>query len=537
MSARWLGLGAGLIFLAGYLFYARLLSRWFGLDDRHLTPAHRLRDGLDFVPTSTPVLFGHHFASIAGAGPIVGPILAASYGWLGVFLWLVLGAVLAGGVHDMGSMAASLRHEGRSIGELLRQYLGPSAQRLFLAFAVATLILVVAAFDVIVAKTFVASPPVATASLGFLILAVLFGLLYYRAGVPLPAITLFGLLGLALSIWLGFRFPLHLKEPLWRALLLGYVFLASVLPIWLLLQPRDYLNAFLLYALLLGALVGLFLKAPEVRLPVYTGFFNDLGPLFPLLFVITSCGAISGFHSLVASGTTARQADRESQARSVGYGAMLLEGVLGVVSLCAVIGFTLADYQSLLKAKGPIAAFALGVGHFLSALGIPPEKGRAFAALAVSAFALTSLDTATRVARFMVEEFFSPAGEHVSTARSRTLFTLLVVAAAGGLAFSGAWQRIWPLMGAANQLLAALALLALTVWLTSTGRFAAFVKIPALFMLAVTLTALVLLARKNFLSGKWLLAVLSLILLVLTLLLLRLAARKLFSSGKAQELV
>ncbi|RUM88836.1 MAG: carbon starvation protein A [Thermodesulfatator sp.] len=537
MSARWLIVGAGLVFLVGYLFYARWLSWWLGLDDRRPTPAHRFQDGLDFVPTSTPVLFGHHFASIAGAGPIVGPILAASYGWLGVFLWLVLGAVLAGGVHDMGSMAASLQHEGRSIGELLRQYLGPSAQRLFLAFAVATLVLVVAAFDVIVAKTFVASPPVATASLGFLILALLFGLLYYRLRLPLSATTLLGLAGLILSIWLGFRFPLRLGEPLWRGILFAYIFLASVLPVWLLLQPRDYLNAFLLYALLLGALVGLFLRAPAVRLPAYTGFFNALGPLFPLLFVTTSCGALSGFHSLVASGTTARQASRESQARSVGYGAMLLESLLAVISLCAVVGLTLGDYQGLLQTKGPITVFALGVGHFLSALGLSPEKGRAFAALAVSAFALTSLDTATRVARFMLEELFSPSGQQVSTPQSRLLFTSLVVAAGVLLAFSGAWQRIWPLMGTANQLLAALALLALTVWLTSVGRPSAFVKLPAFFMLAVTLTALVLLAYRNFLSGKPLLALLAFLLLVLTLLLLRLAAHKVLFSGKPQKFV
>ena len=527
MSGRTLILVAVGIFGIGYLFYGRLLSRWFGVDDRHITPAHRFRDGLDFVPTSTPVLFGHHFASIAGAGPIVGPILAASYGWLGVFLWLILGAVLAGGVHDMGAIMASLRHDGRSIGEILRQYLGPTAQRLFLLFATATLILVVAAFDVIVAKTFVASPPVATASAGFLVLAILFGILYYRAGVSLPFLTFLGILGLLFSIWIGFRFPLRLPENTWRLVLFGYVFLAATFPVWLLLQPRDYLNAFLLYGLLFGAFLGLLLSHPPVRLPAYTGFTNELGPLFPILFVITSCGAISGFHSLVGSGTTARQVARESQARSVGYGAMLLEGVLGVIALCAVVGLSLPEYRELLKTRGPIATFASGVAGFFAALGISPPKGRAFAALAVSAFALTSLDTATRVARFMLEELFSPGSSHVSTPRSRAVFTLAVVGLSAGLAFSGAWQRIWPLMGTANQLLAALALLALSVWLTSSRRFSLFVKVPALFMLAVTLTALVLIVRRNVLSANWLLATLGAGLLALTVLLLRLALRRL----------
>ncbi len=510
---------------AGFFLYGTVLSRWFGVDDRRRTPAHCFRDGLDFMPTSTPVLFGHHFASIAGAGPIVGPILAASYGWLGVFLWLVLGAVLAGGVHDMGSIMASLRHEGRSIGEILRQYLGSGAQKLFLLFATATLILVVAAFDVIVAKTFVASPPVATASVGFLLLAVIFGILYYRVGFPLPVLTLLGMAGLALSVWVGFQFPLRFSETTWRVLLFGYIFLAAVCPIWLLLQPRDYLNAFLLYALLFGAFLGLLLKAPAIKLPAFTGFHNEIGPLFPLLFVITSCGAISGFHSLVGSGTTARQVARESQARWVGYGAMLLEGLLGVISLCAVVGLSLADYKGLLKSQGPIATFASGVAGFFSALGIPYAKGQAFAALAVSAFALTSLDTATRVSRFMLEELFSREGEHVSTARSRVVFTLLVVGFSAALAFSGAWQKIWPLMGTANQLLAALALLALTVWLVSVKRPSAFVKLPALFMLAVTLAALGLLFYRNIASGHFLLAALALGLFLLTCVLLFIAVK------------
>ncbi len=525
MDVRSLVLLSLLLLGAGFLFYSRLIARWFGVDDTRETPAVRFRDGLDFVPTSTPVLFGHHFASIAGAGPIVGPILAASYGWLGVFLWLILGAIFAGGVHDMGAIMASLRHEGRSLGYLLQRYLGPLAHRLFLLFAVATLLLVVAAFDVIVAKTFVASPPVATASLLFLVLALVFGGLYYRAGLSLPVVTVLGLVGLVMAIWLGFRFPLVLSEKTWRILLFGYIFAASVLPVWLLLQPRDYLNAFLLYALLLGAFLGVLLRSPEVKLPAFTGFYNELGPLFPILFVITSCGAISGFHSLVGSGTTARQTARESQARYVGYGAMLLEGFLGILSLCAVLGLSLSDYQELLKTQGPIATFAQGVAGFFAALGLSVTTGRAFAALAVSAFALTSLDTATRVSRFMLEELFGGSRE-LPSLRAKALYTFIVVGLAALLAFSGAWQKIWPLMGTANQLLAALALLALTVWLLAVRRPALFTGLPAFFMLAVTLTALFILLRKNLLAGHFLLAALAALLLALTLFLLLVSGKR-----------
>ncbi len=498
--------------LVGYVWYGRRLERWFGVSEA-ITPAFRLRDGLDYEPAPLPVLFGHHFASIAGAGPIIGPILAASYGWLGVVLWLVLGAILAGGVHDMGSIIASVKHDGRSIGELIRCYVRPEAQKVFLLFAWVTLILIIAAFDVIVAKTFVHSPEVATASLLFLILALIFGLLR-RKGFSILWLTFLGIGGLIGAIWLGFRFPLRLSQTFWQAILFGYIFVAAVTPVWLLLQPRDYLNAFLLYGLLLGGILGVFLKHPPLHLPLFTGFSNDLGPIFPILFVITSCGAISGFHSLVGSGTTAKQLARESHARPVGYGAMLLESILGVLALLAVAILAWGDYQTILKSKGPIVAFANGVGNFLASLGIPPNKGIAFAALAVSAFALTSLDTATRVARFALEELL-PANFLAN--KKRIIFTtFLSVGLSAFLAFSGTWRNIWPLMGTANQLLAALALLSIYVWLRASAKSFIFIKWPLYFMLAVTITALVLLIIKNFFHHI-LLSFLALILLVLAL--------------------
>ena len=497
---------------AGYFLYGRKLEVWFGVGEG-ATPAHRLRDGLDYEPAPLPVLFGHHFASIAGAGPIIGPILAASYGWLGVVLWLVLGAIFAGGVHDMGAILASVKHEGRSIGELIRRYLRPEAQKIFLLFAWVTLVLIIAAFDVIVAKTFVHSPQVATASLFFLALALGFGVLKAK-GFSVFGLTVGGILGLVGAIWLGFVFPLKLSQNLWQLLLFGYVFLAAVTPVWLLLQPRDYLNAYLLYALLLGGVLGVIFKGPPLRLPVFTGFTNELGPLFPILFVITSCGAISGFHSLVGSGTTAKQLSRERDARPVGYGAMLLECVLGLLALLAVATLSFGDYQALLKAKGPIAAFANGIGGFLEVFGLPREKGVAFAALAVSAFALTSLDTATRVARLALEELLLSGS---SARRGRVFLTTVVsVGLAAFLALTGTWRSIWPLMGTANQLLAALALLALLAWLKATGHRFAFVKWPAVFMFLVTLTALTLILVKN-LRGQPILSLLALMLLIFAL--------------------
>ncbi len=513
MNAAWLMSLVLLFLVVGYFYYGRRLEGWFGVSDEKRTPAYRLRDGLDYEPAPLPVLFGHHFASIAGAGPIIGPILAASYGWLGVLLWLVLGAVFAGGVHDMGAILASVKHDGRSIGELIRRYVRPEAQKVFLAFAWVTLVLIIAAFDVIVAKTFTHSPPVATASALFLLLAVLFGFLR-RLGMPLLPLSLLGILGLGGAIWLGFRFPWSLPQTTWQWLLFVYVFIAGVTPVWILLQPRDYLNAFLLYGLLGAGVLGIFLKHPTVKLPLYTGFVNDLGPLFPILFVITSCGAISGFHSLVGSGTTAKQLSKESQARPVGYGAMLLETVLGMVALLAVATLPFLAYQEELRHSGPIGAFASGVGGFLAALGIPEPKGVAFAALAVSAFALTSLDTATRVARFALEELLPK-----NVARRKGLLFVTTAASVGlaaALAFTGTWRSIWPLMGTANQLLAALALLALLAWLRSQKRFYAFVRWPAIFMLLVTLSALGLLLYKNW-GKNHLLVGLSALLLLLAL--------------------
>ncbi len=483
---------ASLAFMAlGYLLYGRYVSRRLGVDPARPTPAHALRDGIDYVPAKAPVLLGHHFASIAGAGPIVGPILAVKYGWLPVLLWILVGVVFIGGVHDFASLMASVRHRGKSIGEVLETYVGPAGKYLFLLFSWATLLLVIAVFVDIVAKTFVVSPPVGTASAFFVALAIAFGLAVYRLKVPLGAASAFGLVGVVGCIWGGFNLPLQLPYDAWVAVLVAYIFAASVTPVWVLLQPRDYLSSFLLWALLGGIVAGVFFYNPTFNVPAVGRLFGAgvAEPAFPFLFVIVACGAISGFHSLVASGTTAKQLDNERDAKPVAYGAMAIEGLLAVATVVAV------GYLAAAEREGsPVAVFAAGAGRLLMALPalhIGPEAAGVFCALAVSAFCLTSLDTATRLARFAFQELFETKSrpERFRPLRNRFVATAITVAAGTFLAFYGA-KTVWPIFGAANQMLAALALLAVAAWLAARGRKRLFVLIPMALMFAITLSAL-----------------------------------------------
>jgi carbon starvation protein len=341
-----------------------------------------------------------------------------------------------------------------------------------------------------------------------------------------------GVVLLFICIWLGVRLPLNLSEGAWIWILLGYIFVASITPVWALLQPRDYLNSFLLYALLLGALIGILIQQPDVQLPAFTGLKSSLGFMFPVLFVTVACGAISGFHSLVSSGTTAKQLNNERDARVVGYGGMLTEGLLAVVALLAVSILTAGDHSARLAEAGPVALFSEGIGGFLSTLGITPVVGTSFAALAVSAFALTSLDTATRLGRYAFAELFVHSRDAGGTpppawTQNRYLGSAVVVAVSALLVFSGQWQTIWPIFGSANQLLAALSLLAVSVWLARRGRRTAFVRLPMYFMFAVTLTALLSFAYTNLMTGQYLLGILSVVLFVLAIVLALNAARAL----------
>ncbi len=509
-------------FAGAYRIYLRWIARVLEVSDRRATPAHTRPDGVDYCAAKIPVLLGHHFSSIAGAGPIVGPIAAAAYGWAPVAIWVIFGAVFFGAVHDLMALVASVRHEGRSIGEVIQQHMGTLGKTLFLLFCIFSLVLVIAVFAAVVATTFVESPATVMSSLLYMVLALAFGILVYRCGYSFVRLTwLFAPL-LALSVWAGVRFPLALPaagvalpglalrlspQTCWVLLLLVYCFIASVTPVWILLQPRDYLSSFLLYALIAFGVVGVLVTQPPLQIPAFTTFAPaGMGPLFPLLFVTVACGAISGFHSLVASGTSSKQLDRESDALPVGAGAMLIEGVLAIVALITAARLSTADYATALQASGPINVFARGIGACVAALGIRESLGTTFGALAVSAFALTTLDTSTRLCRFCVQELFAHRGRDGRIHQpDRYSTTAVCIIAAAALAVTDQWKVIWPVFGSANQLLAALTLATLTLWLAATRKPLWMAFIPMIFMFTVTIAALCTLCfeKSHMLAQAW----------------------------------
>ena len=525
MNASILILLALTIYFIAYKFYGGFITKRLNVNNSKETPAHTMNDGVDYCPAKAPVLLGHHFASIAGAGPIVGPVIAAGFGWVPVYLWVVFGAIFIGGVHDYSSIIASVRHQSKSIGYIIQSYIGVSGKKLFLIFAWSTLILVIAVFTIIVADTFTHIPSSGTSSLLFMLLAVLFGLALYKFNAPLWLATIIGVVLLFLCIPLGNLFPLQLNALTWQIILLFYIFIASTVPVWILLQPRDYLNSFLLYALMILGLAGVFFASPSINIPAFNSFSLDkVGYLFPALFVTVACGAISGFHSIVGSGTTAKQLNKETDGRIVGYGGMLIEGMLAVLSLVAVASMINKEFIDILTTKGPVPAFSLGVGRFINSipiLNIQLETAQTFTALAVSAFALTSLDTATRLARFMFQEFFETKENNSKKLliTNRFVSTGVTIVFGAALTFSGQTMSIWPVFGSANQLLAALALLALTVWVANLKKGFLFVFIPMVFMFSVTLTALGMLAFQNFSVSNYTLSIISVLLFSLAVIL------------------
>ena len=497
-------------FTAGYLVYGRFLRRKFALDDTHATPAVTEEDNLDYCPARTPVLFGHHFSSIAGAGPIVGPVIAGlMFGWGPALLWILLGAVLVGGVHDMGALVASIRHKARSIAEVARETISPTAQRLFLIFIWLTLVLVLACFLDITAETYWTETPdlhggsVATSSVIYIALALAFGVVVYRLRYSLTLASLVFVPLVFAGIWVGLKAPVPLAAleiggltpaTTYLAILVAYCFVASLTPVWILLQPRDFLSSFLLFGCLAGGAVGILAGGLPVVYPAFLGFKSDSGkPLFPFLFILIACGAVSGFHSIVASGTTAKQAARESDALRIGYGAMLMEGVLAVLALATIM---VLGRESAITHKAPTVIFASGFGRFTEALGISTSLGMAFGLLAISTFLLTTLDTCTRLARFILEELVGSRttltrwiATAVTLALPVALLNIEVTNAKGDIL--AAYKMIWPLFGATNQLLAGLALLTVTVWLRSLGKPTWFTSIPCVFMIAMTTSALI----------------------------------------------
>ncbi len=512
--------GAGVLFLLAYRFYGNRVAIWTGIDPSRKTPAHELYDGVDFVPARKEVLLGHHFASIAGAAPIIGPIVAAGYGWLPVLLWIIIGGIFIGAVHDFSSMAASVRNRGGSIGGIIESEIGSRGKFFFLIFSWSTLVLVVAVFTIIVSRTLESSPEAATASIIFIGTAVIFGILLYRFKLPLPLLTVLGVIAMCGALYAGFLFPVSLPASTWVWILFGYIFTASILPVWLLLQPRDYLNSFILYALIGLSLLGIFVVRPAINLPAAATFNLDkVGVMFPMLFVTVACGAVSGFHSLVSSGTSSKQLSNERDAKFVGFGGMLIESMLAVIALVVAGMLATSDYKAL--AANPIELFAAGFGSLMKSLGADKSASKMFASLAISAFALTSLDTATRLARYAFQEFFQSKNSIQSRFRpGRMLSTSAGIIAAGFLVFSGEGLRIWPVFGAANQLLAALALLAVSVWLSKKGSRTLFVRIPMVFMFATTLTALAFMIYSNIQKANYPVAAASVLLFVLALFLI-----------------
>jgi carbon starvation protein len=529
--------GGALVFVVAYLWYGRFLDRLFDLQgDRAPTPAHLLRDDKDYSPAKLPVLLGHHFSSIAGAGPIVGPIFGTSvFGWLPAVLWIVLGSIFIGGVHDYGSLAVSLKNRGQSIASAAARYLSPLAGKLFLAFVWLALVYVLVVFLDLTAATFVPSIPpgttsnegqaliargagVASSSVMFVVFAILFGLLVYRFKIGLGRASLIFVPAMFVAVYLGQQFPIMpaampqiglSAAALWRVLLVVYCFAASVLPVWLLLQPRDYLSSYLLYVCLGGGVLGALLSPllgqtdMAIHYPAFLGFHGgELGYLFPALFITIACGACSGFHSIVASGTTVKQLDRERDARPVSYGAMLIEGMLALLSIATIAVVEPGSAEAKLP---PPAIFALGLSRFFAEFGVPAELGQAFGMLALSTFLLTTLDTATRLGRYVFGELFKL--EFSGSAWFATAMTVALPLAVGLMTFRDelgrvvpAWQVIWPVFGATNQLLGGLALIVVSAWLRHELRSAWPTLLPMAFMVVATLVALIELIVQHGLS-------------------------------------
>lgn len=593
------------ILVIGYVTYGKWLADQWGVDNSKVTPAHELEDGNDYVPAKAPVLMGHHFSSIAGAGPINGPIQAAVFGWIPVMLWVLIGGIFFGAVHDFGALFASIRNKGQSIGEVIATSIGTRAKKLFLIFSYLTLILVVAAFASIVADTFTAKygpsgkvsgpdgeytvaafdakgksqgtakvtvkdgkasyliafstkpgtadlevkeaqsvkdektkkttvVPVensaltitpentkavfsasasaanartAMISILFILIAIVFGLMVYRKNASLVVSTVIGVAAILICMVIGYNWhPIYLSSNVWMVIVGVYIAIASVTPVWILLQPRDYLSSFLLYGMMIIAVVGIIGAHPNLEIPAFTGFMDSaqfgsgtsLGSMFPALFVTIACGAISGFHSLVGSGTTSKQLDKESDARPIAYGGMLIECALALISLCAV-GYIWTQYVPG-GVTTPTAVFASGISKMCAA--IPFLSGAesviySMLVLAVSAFCLTSLDTATRLARYMFQEFWLEPGQTYKDATgfkavltNPYVATVITVVLGIALGMTG-YSKIWPLFGAANQLLAALGLLAVAAWLGKMGKNNKMFLLPMAFMLVVTIVSLV----------------------------------------------
>ncbi len=510
------------LLVIGYVFYGNWLCKQWGVDPSRKTPAVEMEDGVDYVAAPPAVLMGHHFSSIAGAGPINGPIQAAIFGWVPVFLWCVIGGIFFGGVQDFGSLFASIRHDGKSVGEIIKDSMGKRAQKLFIIFALLVLILVIASFVNVVAGTFMTvadeagnvafgfttnptgNQTTAMISVLFILLAILYGVMTNRFGVKTVPATIIGVIGVALITVIGLNVGFAMSRTAWIVFIGVYLCVASLIPVWILLQPRDYLSSFLLYAMIALAVIGILLStftgSVSFDIPAFTGWSPKSGSyLFPTLFITVACGACSGFHSLIATGTSSKQLDNEKNAKAIGYGSMLIESALGIISLIAV-GMVWEKWLAGDVFGSPSAAFAAGIASMFNVEGSTVYATiYALLTLAVSVFALTSLDTGTRLSRFMFSELFLKEGEasykdakgfrkFLTHPLTGTAFMVIVGSILGGMSLS----QIWGLFGAANQLLAGIALMAVAAWLGEVGKNNKMFFFPMIFMLCATITSLVL---------------------------------------------
>ncbi len=501
MSLLTFALAVSAALCLGYRFYSRWLESKFDLSDARVTPAVEHADGVDFVPISQAPLLAQHFSAIAAAGPIVGPILAGIwFGWLPAILWIVFGNIFIGAVHDFATLVASVRHRARNVAELMREYVSPRAWLLFMAFMWVALVYVIVAFADLTARAFVEpgiGPGVATSSLLYLALAVGMGVLVAKLKAPMWLVTALTIPLLALVIWSGQFLPITLDVKSWALLILAYCFLASVLPMWVLLQPRGMLGGWFLYGALGIAVLGIALGGYTMQYPAFIGWSNPKGlPLFPLMFITIACGACSGFHGLVCSGTTSKQLSKESHARGVGYGGMLLEGGVALIALCTVAMLPLGDPALKLD---PNVLYARGLAKFAGSFGIPVELAASFGLLAFATFVYDTLDVATRLGRYVLQEltgWTGRAGAMVSTAVTLGVPALFLMSAT-----DKAYMKFWGVFGASNQLLAALGLLGIAVWLKRIGKPTWIALVPMVFVMAMTLWALGLQARKLDAAG------------------------------------
>ena len=505
---------------AGYLLYGRWLAKKWGIDPNAKTPAYTHEDGQDYVPSSKFTVFSHQFSSIAGAGPVTGPILASVFGWVPVLLWLIIGGLFFGAVQDFGALYASVKNEGKSMGMIIEKYIGKTGRKLFMLFCWLFTLLVIAAFTDMVAGTFngvgldsagtaYANSAAASISMLFIVVAVIFGVIQKHVGKMnewVKAVVAIALLVVMFAV--GMKLPIYASKTAWIYIIMAYLFLASVLPMWLLMQPRDYMTTFMLLGMIIGAVVGVVVAHPQMQLNAFNGFNVNGSGLFPTLFVTIACGAVSGFHSLVSSGTSSKTVSNEKDMPMIGYGAMVVESLLGIVALVVVGAVAVGGT----KPEGtPFAIFSSGVAGFLEKLGVPVQVATVFMTMCVSALALTSLDSVARIGRMSFQELFygdstdpekmTPAQRVLTNKYFATVITLFF----GYLLTLGGYNNIWPLFGSANQLLAAMVLIALAVFLKTTGRTGWTLYAPMFIMLAVTFTALIqktIALVRNIASGQ-----------------------------------